>query len=63
MWLFFERELNASSDVVSGISSLRKIVAPPEYITDLRLVDIVVWYRQTPTGRLREEESSCEPIP
>ncbi len=58
-WLFLERELKDSAHVAAGLTFLRESAKVPANVMDLRIVDIVVWFRQTTNGRLVSDYVSC----
>lgn len=66
-WRFFREEFRRSTVVVPAIVNIRRQGNVPQHISDLRIVDVAVWMRQSPDLRpdLRvvKDRSSCPPLP
>lgn len=62
-WRFFREELLRSTVVVPAIEKIRKQGKVPQHISDLRIVDVAVWMRQSPDFRVVKDRSSCPPLP
>ena len=61
-WQFFREELRRSMLVMPGIEEIRKQKRVPPHVSDLRIVDVVVWMRQRPDVRVAKDRDNCPPL-
>ncbi|MGC2175405.1 MAG: hypothetical protein WA614_08080, partial [Acidimicrobiales bacterium] len=46
-WTFTKDEIQGSATLATNVDNVRKASTVPPWVTDMRIIDIVVWMRDT----------------